>query len=78
MSDLDFKTYPRAWDRTKLPVVIDVEMLTERLTEFEKRARDQRNIAVLGHDLSNFGQIVVYVACTDADVGRWLQHHWSP
>ncbi len=69
--------YPRPWNRDTHPIVTHIEIEAEHFDQFERRAADQTQIRVLGHDLSDHGQIVVHVACTSADAKRRIENRWA-
>jgi hypothetical protein len=69
--------YPRAWDKAKYPVVAHIEIEARDFAQFERKAEDQTKIAVLGHDLSANGRIVVHVACASEAVQHYLEGRWA-
>jgi len=70
-------SYPRHWNSDKYPVVAHILIEAEHLSPFERLAEDQTQIAVLGHDLADGGQVVVHVACASEAVQRRLESRWA-
>lgn len=69
--------YPRHWDQTKFPVVAHIEIESENLEQLERRAADQTQVRVLGHDEAAGGLIIVHVAATSESVLRRFESRWT-
>jgi hypothetical protein len=55
---LRMKYNPRRWDQTKFPVLAHIEIEAKNLEQLERRAADQTQARVLGHDEADGGQMV--------------------
>jgi hypothetical protein len=77
MRYFDIVDYPRHWDQTRFPVIAHIEIEAKNLEQLERRAADQTQVRVLGHDEADGGLIVVHVACTDAEARRRFERRWT-
>jgi hypothetical protein len=71
----DIIDYPRPWNRQKYPVVAHASIAAGQLRDFERLIEDQTQTAVLGHDVTDEDQVLVYVACTTDDVKQTSSSH---
>ncbi len=73
----DIIDYPRPWNREKYPVLAHLEIEAEQHIDFERKAADQTQVCVLGHDEGSNGCIVMHVGCTTELVQRRLASRWA-
>jgi len=69
--------FPRPWNRETHPLVTRIEIESEHFDQFERRAADQTQVRLLGHDEADEGRIVVHVACTSNDAKRRIENRWA-
>ena len=77
MKNLDTTTYQNSWDRDRYPVVVDIELLSERIPEFLEFTQSHLTIKMLGYKLPDSGEIIVHIGCPSAATGRWLTYQWA-
>jgi hypothetical protein len=73
----DFADYPRPWNRQRYPVVAHVFIATSQFRDFERLVEDQTKTALLGHDVTDNDEVLVYVACTSDDVKDMIESRWG-
>jgi hypothetical protein len=73
----DIANYPRPWDREKYPFVAHAFIPSKQFREFERLVADQSQAAVLGHDVADDGQVLVYVGCSSDEVKDLVESHWG-
>jgi hypothetical protein len=55
---------PRPWNRAKYPSVAHVILPAEKFSTIERLIQDQTKTTVLGHDLEEHDQVIIYVGCS--------------
>lgn len=73
----DITDYPRQWDKSRFPVIVHIEIEAEKLEQLERRAADQTQVRVLGHDEAGGGLIVVHVAAATEAAKRRFESRWA-
>jgi hypothetical protein len=69
--------YPRPWNRAKYPSVAHVIVPAEQFSTIERLIEDQNHTAVLGHDLADHNQIIIYVGCTSDEVKAMVESRFN-
>jgi hypothetical protein len=69
--------YPRPWNRAKFPCVAHVVVPAEQFSDVERLIEDQNHTAVLGHDLEEHNQIVIYIGCSSESVKAMVESRFN-
>ena len=69
--------FPRPWDRDRYPSVAFVVVPAEQFSDVERLIGDQTQTAVLGHELADHDQVLIYVACTCNAVKKRVESRWN-
>jgi hypothetical protein len=75
----DLTSYPRDYDATRYPIITHIEIEAVDFERFERRAADQTQIVILGHDhdLADDDRLVVHVGCASEKVKSRLERLWA-
>ena len=69
--------YPRPWNRAKFPCVAHVIVQAEQFSNVERLIEDQTQTTVLGHDLEEHDQVIIYVGCVSDEVKAKVESRWN-
>lgn len=73
----DSTKYPRHYDKAIYPVVAHIEILASEFSDLDRRAADQTQVKVIGHDEADDGLLVVHVACTTEIARKRFERRWG-
>jgi hypothetical protein len=69
--------YPRSFNRDTYPVVNDIQIEPQFLDQLERRAADQTQVKVVGHDEADGELLTVHVAATSEEAFKRFARRWS-
>jgi hypothetical protein len=73
----DIIDYPRSFNRDTYPAVNDIQIEPQFFEQLERKAADQTQIKVVGHDEADGGLITVHVAATSEEAFHRFARRWS-